>query len=148
VRLSTQDPDSNVRWAAIELLFTIKDPESLKILEKTVADDPDSELRVKAVRLLNAGGTSKQVPGLIKALDDIDMDVRLAALKALGDIGDPAAAPKVASLLKDPENDVKTEALRTLGRFQDKRRQQLQDLTDQLRRQYEAAVKKSQQNSP
>jgi len=147
VRLSTEDGDSGVRWSAIELLFTIKDPESLRILEKAVSEDPDPEVRMKAVHLLNMGGTSRQVPGLIKALNDLDKDVRIAALKALADIADPAAAPWVAALLKDPESEVKTEALHTLGKFQDKRQKDFELMTDQLRLQYEAAVKKSQQNS-
>ncbi len=144
---TARDPDPGVRWTSIQLLYTMKDPDSLTLLEKTVAEDSDVDVRMKAVKLLNEGGTSRQVPALVKGLADLEPDVRIAALKALGDIGDPAAAPWVAALLKDPENNVKTEALHTLGRFQEKRMKDFQNLTDQLRHQYEAAVKKSQQNS-
>ncbi|MBI3551414.1 MAG: HEAT repeat domain-containing protein [Elusimicrobia bacterium] len=147
IRRSTKDGDPGVRWAAVELLYSIRDPESLSILERIIAEDPEQELRIKAVQLLDKGGGSRQLPGLIKALSDVDNDVRLAALKALGDIGDPAATPWVSPLLKDPEAEVKTEALHTLGRFQDKRKAEFAALTDQLRRQYEAAVRKSQENS-
>jgi HEAT repeat protein len=147
VMKSTTDGDPGVRWAAIELLYTVKAPESLSIVERTIADDPDPEIRIKAVQLLNRNGGSRQVPGLVKGLNDIDKDVRIAALKALGTVGDPAAAPAVAALLKDPESDVKTEALHTLGLFQEKRVKDFHELTEQLRHQYEAAVKKSQKNS-
>ena len=147
VRASTKDPDSAVRWSAAELLYTLKDPASADILEKVIAGDGDAEVRMKAVKLLESGGSSKQLPGLLKALDDADTDVRLASLKAIGSIADPAAAPRVAALLKDPDSDIRSEALRTLGKFQEKRMKDFQDLTDELRRQYEAAVKKSRENA-
>lgn len=147
VRASTKDPDSAVRWSATELLYTLKDPASADILEKVIAGDADAEVRMKAVKLLESGGSSKQLPGLIKALDDADTDVRLASLKAIGAIADPAAAPRVAALLKDPDSDIRSEALRTLGKFQEKRMKDFQDLTDELRRQYEAAVKKARENA-
>ncbi len=143
VRRSLKDGDSGIRWAAVELLYTIKDSESIAVLEKTVTDDPDPEMRMKAVALLNQGGSSRQVPGLIKALSDIEMPVRIAALRSLGEIADPAAAPYVSALLKDPENEVRSEALKTLGRFEDRRLQEFQRLTEDLRRHYEAAVRKS-----
>jgi HEAT repeat protein len=146
IRHSTKDGDAGVRWAAMQLLFTIKDPESTEILSRTVADDPDPEVRMNAIRLLGGSGDSRQLPGLIKGLTDTEQDVRLSSLKALGDIGDPAAAPYVAALLKDPDAEVKTAALHTLGRFQDKRTAEFRAMADQLRRQYENAVKKSQEN--
>ncbi len=147
IRRSTKDGDPNVRWAAMQLLFTIKDPESTDILKRAVTGDLDPEVRLNAVKLLGGSHDSKQLPGLIKGLTDTDQQVRLSALKAVGDIGDPAAAPYVAALLKDPDADIKTEALHTLGRLQDDRSSAFREMADQLRRQYETAVKKSQENS-
>src|SRR5947207_2905119 len=51
VRTSLQDADSSVRWAAIQLLFNIRDPQLGPILEKMLAEDPDPEVRMKVVGL-------------------------------------------------------------------------------------------------
>src|SRR5689334_8277094 len=48
IRASTADPDPKVRWTAMELLFMLKDPESIAILLKAISDDSDPELRIKA----------------------------------------------------------------------------------------------------
>ena len=147
LRASTKDPDSGVRWSAAQLLYTLKDPASTDILERVIAEDGDAEVRLKAVKLLESGGSSKQLPGLLRALDDAETEVRLASLKAIGGIADPAAAPRVAALLKDPDSEIRSEALRTLGKFQEKRVKDFQDLTTELRRQYEAAVKRARENA-
>lgn len=142
IRRSAKDADPNVRWTAMELLFLLKDPESIKILQKTVADDPDPDIRIKAIKLLERKSDLMALAGLIKGILDVDISVRLASLKSIAEIGDPAATPWVLEALKDIEPDVRMEALRALGRFQDKRKAQYAELSDRLRKQYEAAVKK------
>ncbi|MEK7858073.1 MAG: HEAT repeat domain-containing protein [Elusimicrobiota bacterium] len=147
VRRSLSDADPAVRWAAIELLYTLKDPSVLEIIEKTVGEDSDGDIRLKGVQLLRSGGTSLTLPALLKGLRDVETPVRLASLQALGDLGDPAAIPAVTDLLKDTEPEVRVEALHTLGRFQERRKKEFQVLADRLRRDYEAAVRRKREQS-
>lgn len=144
VRKSVRDGDPGVRWSALELLFTFRDPQSVKLLEKAIAEDPDPDLRLKAIRLLSANPNAERVPALVRGLTDVEKDVRLASLEALGNLGDASASPWVVEALKDPEADVKRAALNTLGKFQEKRKREFQELSDKLRVQYETAVKKAQ----
>ena len=140
---SVNDPDSGIRWTAIVLLYTVKDPESLNILERTIALDPDHQLRERAIQLLRTRSDFSSIRGLIRGLQDTDTNIRLMSLKAIGDIGDPAATPWVTEALKDTEPEVRMAALQTLGRFEDKRKAEFQELIEKLRAQYEEAVKKA-----
>jgi len=140
VKKSAADPDTNVRWSALQLLFAFHDPDAVALLEKAIAEDPDQELRLKAIRLLSSAKDVDKVPGLVRGLKDTDREVRLASLKALGDVADPAATPWVVEALKDPDSDIKVAALDTLGKFQDKRKKDFKALADKLRKQYEDAI--------
>lgn len=144
VRASLKNPDPGVRWSAMELLFSFKDPDSVKVLSRAIEKDPDPELRMKAIKLLSSTPNPDRVPGLVKGLTDIEKDVKLASLDALGEVADAAAGPWVVEALKDPDPDVKRAALRCLGKLQDRRRKEFQELSDRLRVQYEQAVEQSQ----
>ncbi len=143
VRTSLQDADSTVRWAAIQLLFNIRDPQLGPILEKMLAEDPDPEVRMKVVGLFKGREDLSRLGGLVRSLSDTDPQVRIASLQALGDIGDPSVAVWVTALLKDAEPSVRIEALKTLGRFQDKRKADFKALADKLRSDYEDAVRRA-----
>src|SRR3989338_876161 len=145
LRVVAKDPDPNVRWATMELLFMVKDPESIGILQKAVINDPDRDLRIKSIQLLEKKNDLLALAGLIRGILDIDKDVRLAALKSAGAIGDPAATPWVMEALKDIEPEVRGEALLTLGQFQDKRKTQYAEVIARLRAQYEAEVKRQKE---
>ena len=143
IRLSLQDADPGVRWAAIQLLFNIRDPEISPIIERMLTEDPDPEVRLKIVALFkNQEGLARLGP-LVRGLSDIDKDVRLASLKALGEIGDPSVSTWITALLRDVEPDVRIEALRTLGLFQDKRKAEFKSLAEKLRKDYEEAVRRA-----
>lgn len=143
VRLSLQDADSSVRWAAIQLLFNIRDPQLGPLLEKMLIEDPDPEVRMKVASLFKGRKDLSRLGALVRGLSDVDASVRTASLQALGDIGDPSVAIWVTALLKDAEPDVRIEALRTLGRFQDKRKADFQALADKLRIDYEEAIRRA-----
>ena len=143
VRLSLQDADSSVRWAAIQLLFNIRDPQLGPILEKMLAEDPDPEVRMKVVGLFRGREDISRLGALVRGLADTDPSVRIASLQALGDIGDPSVAVWVTAVLKDAEPNVRIEALRTLGRFQDKRKAEFKALADKLKADYEDAVRRA-----
>lgn len=141
VRLSLQDADPTVRWAALQLLFNIRDPQLGPSLEKMLAEDPDPEVRMKVVGMFKGQENLSRLGALVRGLNDSDPQVRIASLQALGDIGDPSVCTWVTALLKDAEPTVRIEALRALGRFQDKRKAEFKVLSDKLRTDYEEAVR-------
>lgn len=142
VRQSTTDADPAVRWAAIELLFTLKDPNASDVIERVITQDTDPEIKAKTIRLVKEKGDDARVGYLVKALKDSDKSVRIAALTALGDIGDPASAPWVTEALQDYEPEVKVQALRALGKYQEKHIAEFNALAEKLRKDYEEALKK------
>ena len=142
MRASLLDASPQVRWAAAELLFTIRAPGIGETLDKMAASDMDPGLRVKIMRMRSTENSAR-LDDLIKGLSDADKSVRIGALKALGEIGDPSAAAWVSALLEDPESDVQIAALRTLGRFQDKRTADFRALTEQLERNYKEALSRA-----
>lgn len=149
IRRSVSSADPGVRWAAMELLHTLRDPEAVGLIEQAVVRDPDPAVRLKAVEMLRLKGGAGEVRALIKGLQDTEPEVRIAALKALGHLGDPAAAPWVADVaVNDYDSEVKREALIALGRFQDKRRAEFAALADRLRRDYQSALKRAEKNNP
>ncbi len=146
VRASTEHYDPGVRSTALELLYSLGDPEAIAYLERAVAKDPDPDVRLKAVTLLGSKGGGPRQHALVTALKDPQKEIRLAALKGLEQIGDAAAAPWIAQTAsKDYEPEVRAEALRVLGSLQDKRRRDFEELATELRKQYEQAVQRSQQ---
>lgn len=142
VRDSLSDPDPAIRWAAVELLFAVRDPEMLARLEEMAAKDVEPELRRKALGLLQQGGSSALM-GLIAGLRDPEPEVRLASLKSIGEIGDPSASPWVTeTAVSDIEPEVKAAALRTLGRFQERRVSEFRALAEKLRKDYEKELER------
>ena len=141
VRLSIQDADGSVRWAAVQLLFNIRDPEIASIMEKMLTEDPDPEVRMKVVSLYKGQEHLSRLGALVRGLNDYDISVRKASLQALGDIGDPSVVVWITALLRDSDPSVRIEALHTLGRFQDKRKAEFEALAEKLRSDYEEAVR-------
>lgn len=145
VRLSLKDAEPDVRWTAVQVLYNIRDPQAVKLLERLLAEDPDPELRMKVIRLLRDRDDSARLSTLVGSLRDTEKNVRIASLEALGDIGDPSVVTWVTALLKDAEPEVRIAALKTLGRFQEKRKAEFQALAEKLKKDYEEAVRRSQQ---
>ena len=141
IRQSLQDADPSVRWAAVQLLYSLRDPQLGAFLEKMIAEDPDPDLRVKIVGLMKGRDDLVRLGGLIKGLRDPGKSVRIASLSALGDIGDPSVVTWVTALLKDSEPEVRIAALQTLGRFQDRRRLEFEALSEKLKKDYEEALR-------
>lgn len=144
VRRSLEDADAEVRWTAAQVLYNIRDPQAVKLLENLLANDPDAELRMKVVRLLRDRDDSARLNALVGSLRDTEKSVRIASLQALGDIGDPSVVTWVTALLKDAEPEVRIEALKTLAKFQEKRKKEFDLLAEKLKKDYEEAVRRSQ----
>lgn len=145
VRRSLEDADAEVRWTAAQVLYNIRDPQAVRLLEHLLANDPDPELRMKVVRLLRDREDSARLGALVNSLRDTEKSVRIASLQALGDIGDPSVVTWVTALLKDAEPEVRIEALKTIAKFQEKRKAEFDALAAKLKKDYEEAVRRSQQ---
>ena len=143
VRGSLLDGDPNVRFAAVQLLFNIRDPQMPHVLEHMLTQDPDPDVRMKVVALYKGNENLARLGALVRGLGDTDKGVRIASLQALGDIGDPSVSTWVTALLRDSEAEVRIEALHTLGRFQDKRKAEFGALAEKLRKDYEEAIKRA-----
>lgn len=148
IKASTRDSNPQVRWAALQLLFTLGEPEILALLEESITRDTEPANRVRALELLRQRKGIETLQGMLRGLKDPEKEVRVAALEAIQQSGEPAAIPWVAeAATRDYEPDVRSRALRVLSSFQDKRRADFQELTTRLRREYEAAVDKASSKS-
>ena len=148
IRHSTKDSDPTVRWAAIGLLYRIRDPRVFDILEESLSLDTEVSVRRHALELLKGSRNPGVVRKLIKALRDPEKEMRLAALLAIGDLGDPSAAAEVIEMTRDVEPDVRRQALNTLGRIQEKRQQEHKHQQDLLRQEYEKALHRNDPMAP
>lgn len=144
VRASLRDTDPEVRWSAAQLLYEIRDPQAMALLDRMLHEDTDPQLRMKVLGLLKGREDAARLTTLVASLRDSEKSVRIAALDALGVIGDPSVTTWVTALLRDTEPEVRIAALRTLGKFQEKRKREFQALADKLRKDYEAAVRRAQ----
>ena len=143
---SANDQNPSVRWEALTLLDKMKSPQAYPILFEKLRKDPDTELRIKIIRLIEDRPGPEVSRSLIASLGDATLEVRIAALKALDKIGDYATASAILELTKDPEDSVREQALRTLNSLQDKRAAELaaadRKRQEDQRRQAEEAQKK------
>lgn len=147
IRATAKDADPQVRWAAIELLFRVRDPLASDVLRNLLTTDADPAVKTKAIAALEKNGDPRLAEDLMIALKDPEKDVRMAALLALGELGDARSAPAVVEMLRDYEPQVRMQALHTMGRFQEKRQQEYQALAQRLKEEYQrslAAQKRAQ----
>ncbi|MCX5789259.1 MAG: HEAT repeat domain-containing protein [Elusimicrobia bacterium] len=140
VRNAAKDADPQVRWAAIELLYRVRDPMASEVMRGLLSTDADPAVKTKAIETLQKTGKQEYAGDLILALKDQDKDVRMAALIALGELSDARAAPAVVEMLRDYEPEVRMQALHTMARFQEKRQSEYRQLAQRLREQYKESL--------
>ncbi|MBI4386166.1 MAG: HEAT repeat domain-containing protein, partial [Elusimicrobia bacterium] len=143
VRVTTRDTDPTVRWAAIELLYRLRDPHALQLIEDTLTLDTDPDLRQNALSLLQRSKPQNAMKNLLPALRDSEVRIRIAALVTLGEVGDAAVTSQIAELLNDSEPSVRLQALHTLAQIQERKRAEYEALNQQLRASYEKQLKQS-----
>jgi HEAT repeat protein len=85
-------------------------------LEKTLRDDPSSEVRVAAAVALADVVAREALPVLLVAVEDDDAHVRQMALSALGEIGDARAAHRLERALRDDRPEVRYQAVIAFAR--------------------------------
>lgn len=112
-----EDPQWRIRWAAVEALAWIANPESVPALTRLLKDS-NWTLRAAVVRALIDIGDVSAVPALIGTLKDANATVREAAVEALGILGSPEAIPHLAEAMSDGEPIVRLRAVMALGQIQ------------------------------
>ena len=140
IRLATKDGDPQVRWAAIDLLHRVRDPQAQDILQKALKIDSESSVRRKSLDILKNVESPDRLEVLIGALTDTEREIRVAALVALGDIGDPKSTPAIVRALRDTDPIVRRQALSTLGVIQTKQDLQHKQLQDKILLQHKKAM--------
>jgi twitching motility protein PilT len=107
-----QDPDPDVRGAALTLLSGFQDPRVVQAGVQLLGDD-DWWLAINAADLLGSLGDQRAVPALAQALQR--EEVRWAAVESLGRLGGPQALQALSQLVKDERAEIRTEALSALA---------------------------------
>jgi HEAT repeat protein len=116
------DPNRDVRYAALRSLAWIADPHAVPAIAALALSDPSPELRSSAALHLRKIRSPDAVPALIDVLDDPSREVRMSALQSLARIGDKRAIPRVAEVaVNDPALGPSTYAMETLAKLGDPR---------------------------
>jgi HEAT repeat protein len=112
-----QDPNTRVRYSAVSLLGQKCAPETLALLQETLATDPEFDVRAAAAAALGDLGDKSAFDNLVEAYRvDQDEIVRFSAVAALGELGDERAM----DLLADAVNQgglIETAAVMALGQI-------------------------------
>ncbi len=108
---------SPARAAALAVAVGVSDPVFSRPAIR-LSEDPDPQVRMRAVQLLGAIGNLDGATAALRRLEDAAAPVRAAAARALGHMHHWPAAPAIAELLRDRSWDVRHAAglaLRDLG---------------------------------
>ena len=112
-----QDPDPDLRGAAIWLLGYVPAPTDLTMLAHA-AQDPDERIRSVVVGALGSHSTNPEAIDLmVSLLADPSERVRISALSALGFRRQPRTLPDICRLADDSSPRVRAWVAIALGRF-------------------------------
>lgn len=95
------DPNMEVRRAAVTSLAVIQSPLSGEFLTDRAANDPEEGIRNASVKTLGRIKYPGAVDALMQIYEVDDEKNRAWAIEALGEIGDPRAVPTVLKALSD-----------------------------------------------
>ncbi|MFD7447172.1 HEAT repeat domain-containing protein [Streptomyces sp. NPDC059909] len=111
------DPDQDLRRAAIWLLGFVPDPVDLALLTRA-AHAPDERIRTATVGTLGSHGANPAAVDLLMSLlDDPSTQVRVSALSSLGFLKQHRTLPKIRRLADDSTPLVRAWVAIALGRF-------------------------------
>jgi HEAT repeat protein len=95
------DPNMEVRRAAVTSLAVIQSPLSAEFLTDRALNDPEEGIRNASVKTLGRIKAPQAVDALMQIYEVDDEKNRAWAIEALGEIGDPRAIPTVIKALAD-----------------------------------------------
>jgi len=110
------DPNLEIRRAAVQALGKIGDPRALGTLLKGIEDENDY-IRYDAAMALGSYDQPRAHDALIKALMDQSSYVRWAAGKSLGELKVEKAVPDLINMLQDRSSYAQTAAAEALGQI-------------------------------
>jgi len=100
----------------VEFAARLQEP-ALRERLTALADHPDPEVRIQAVRALGGYPHAESIATLTRAAADVEWSVRAQAVRSLGMLGDPRTLWVVRAALRDPEWWVRLRAGLALTRF-------------------------------
>jgi|GEM_PF-2682156 len=108
------------QWQALNRLRRLQDP---NLVETLLAElqNPESDSRVVAARVLGMFRERRAINPLLAALNEDDNILRQAAVEALGRLRDPHAVKPLIVLLADKDTAVRKAAVTSLGNLRDPR---------------------------
>ena len=112
-----KDKDKKLRLICIKLLGETNNPKHLKHLEPIYINDPELEVRIGAMNIINWTYKEKALPFLVRALEDKDYRVRSKALELMGRDGDVRAEKYIIKMLKDENDAVRSCAVYELRHY-------------------------------
>lgn len=114
------DEAQDVRLAALEALCGLRDVPGLAGRLAMLCDDPDANVRMRAVQALGAAEGPEAAPRLRSALEDDNLVVCRAALRALSERShSPDGRAAIIDLMFRFSGELRTEAAATLRRLGD-----------------------------
>lgn len=109
-------PEWHIRKDAIRSLLSLPETHYISIIEASLKDHSNANLRNGSMELLRNLGP-RAVPYLIRLLTDVDSEVRLFAANLLGDIKDKGAVRHLCNALRDPDVNVRMASAEALGKI-------------------------------
>ncbi|MBI4057484.1 MAG: HEAT repeat domain-containing protein [Elusimicrobia bacterium] len=110
----SKDPEPKVRWAAMEIIYRLKDPQAILTIHQALPNETDPWVRKNIYQMFAESKDRNAMPLLLKGLKDYDKEVRIAAINAIGALEDPSVVPLLNEVLKDFDPDIKLETIKTI----------------------------------
>lgn len=94
------DPDNEIKCAAIKTISLIKDTSVVPVLIKSLSDK-SKEVRLDVIKVLGELNDKRASAPLVSLLNDKDEDLRLSALNSLGRLMDKETVPAIFQIVKN-----------------------------------------------
>ncbi|MGC8867929.1 MAG: HEAT repeat domain-containing protein, partial [Elusimicrobiales bacterium] len=88
LRKLVYDTNENVRFAAIELLWQLKDRDIQKIIKKALDTETEAEIKIKIIDMLSKEKSRLSLHLIAHALNNYEKNVRARACEVMGDFID------------------------------------------------------------
>ncbi len=110
------DKDDDVRKFALDLIYDIQYCDYPEKLAEMLTDDPNSNVRAAAAKVIGILQFREAIPQLLSALEDEEW-VCFSALEALTNLRDANSVESIAVLLKSPSETIRFAAIEALGKI-------------------------------
>lgn len=131
--LMTNDSEAKIRWAAVELLYRIEDPQAPQVVKERLSQEPETWVRKSIIRMIGDRKDMQSLALLEEGLKDYDKDVRLATVDTIGNFINAEALPVLNKAMQDYDPEVKLKAIEALDRIQETLRKQKEEEIQKLR---------------